>query len=88
MFFTESDDELWEKSTVYNSFNERERKELATNKSAFFFHNFAFYSADFYVLDGLKEHIWPILSFIRKINNQVHKFSAAIEFKNFPIIAF
>jgi hypothetical protein len=40
------------------------------------------------VLDGLKEHIWPILSFIRKINNQVHKFSAAIEFKNFPIIAF
>ena len=77
-----------EKSTVYNSFTYEERLELATNDSAFFFHNFAFYSADYYVLDGLKDDVWPILSFKRKMGNIEHEFSAGFEFKKYPFFGF
>jgi hypothetical protein len=65
----EYDAELREYSTVYNSFSPEERLELRTNPSAFFFHNFAFYSSDYYILDGLKNDVWPVLSFNRIINN-------------------
>jgi hypothetical protein len=50
----EYDEELREYSTVYNSFTAEERQELRTNPTAFFFHNFAFYSSDYYILEGLK----------------------------------
>lgn len=50
----EYDEELREYSTVYNSFTAEERQELRTNLTAFFFHNFAFYSSDYYILEGLK----------------------------------
>ncbi len=52
--------------------------------SAFFFHNFAFYSADFFVLENLKNTVWPVLSFQRKVGETVHEFTAGFEFKKYP----
>ena len=69
---------------MYNSYTAEERWELRSNDSAFFFHNFAFYSADYYVLDGLRDTVWPILSFKRTMNNMEHEFSAGFEFKHYP----
>lgn len=57
---------------------------MESNNSAFFFHNFAFYSADFFVLENLKDKVWPILSFLRKDDDKIHKFTAGFEFKDYP----
>lgn len=57
---------------------------MENTNSSFFFHNFAFYSADFYILDGLKDTVWPILSFKREKNGVVHEFSAGYEFQHYP----
>lgn len=88
VYFTEFDEDLRRNSFVYNSFSQEERLQMTQNQTAFFFHNFAFYSADYYVLEGLKNDVWPILSFKRKIDNIVHEFSAGFEFKKYPFFGF
>lgn len=47
LVFEKDDPELIEKSFLYNSFTPEERKVIETEKVAFFFHNFAFFSPEF-----------------------------------------
>ena len=63
VYITENNYEIKEKSIMYNHFTEQERKEFSLTKSAFFFHNFGFYTADFFAVPSLMASYWPIFSF-------------------------
>jgi len=49
-YFTNNDPDLIAHSRLYNVFTAEERELMSKTNSAFFFHNFGFYSAEFYIL--------------------------------------